>query len=128
MEDILKISVVAIISVILSIIISEKTPAFGVCLTVVTGTIIIGITMTSLQTVYKNLEELMELSGVTIEIFSPVIKVCIISIITKITSDICKDAKQTAIGQKVQFAGSIASIIAVFPLFTRIINILKEIL
>ena len=128
MEEIIKIAIVAIISVILALIVAEKTPFFSMCIVIIAGVYILSVSLSALDVVMGGLNQLMQSSGLDSEVFDPVIKVCIIAIIVKISGDICKDAGFSAITQKLQFAGSVASIMVIFPLFLRIINILREIL
>lgn len=127
MEEILKIAVISIISVILALILSEKSPVFSLCLILIVSFIILGMCITQLDLILKNLTSLIENSGISMDIFQPVIKVCAIAVIVKISGDLCKDAGFSSVAQKIQFAGSISSIIAVFPLFLKIIELLQSI-
>lgn len=128
MEEILKISIIAIISVILALILTEKTPFFAVCIVLAVSVIILGMCFAQLEVLLKNIEDLISSSKISMDIFQPVIKVCAIAIIVKIAGDICKDSGYSSISQKIQFAGSISSIIAVFPLFLKIIQLLQDII
>ncbi|MFI3227340.1 MAG: SpoIIIAC/SpoIIIAD family protein [Clostridia bacterium] len=127
MEEIIKIAVVSMISVIFSLVLAEKSPFFSICIILAVGIYVITISMTQLSIVLGNLNELVENAGISMDIFQPVIKVCAIAIIVKISSELCKDAGFSAVAQKIQFAGSISSIIAVFPLFLKIIALLQQI-
>lgn len=127
MEEILKVSVISIISVILALVLIEKSPFFSIFVVISVGIIIITRSFFLLEVVLQNINELIMQTGISTEIFQPVMKVCAIAIIVKISGDICKDAGFSAISQKIQLAGSISSIIAVFPLFFKIFDLLKGI-
>lgn len=128
MEEILKIAVISIISVILALIVAEKTPFLSICIVLAVSTIILGISLEQLKILLENLNDLIKKSGISLEYFQPVMKVCAIAVIVKISGDICKDAGYSAVSQKIQFAGSVSSIVAVFPLFLKIIELLQDIL
>lgn len=128
MEEVLKVSMISIISVILALILVEKSPFFSIFIVIAVGIIILTRCFFLLQAVFENINQLILQTGISTELFQPVIKVCAIAIIVKISGDICKDAGFSAVAQKIQLAGSISSIIAVFPLFLKIFDLLQGIL
>lgn len=128
MELVAKVSIMCIISVILALVIAEKTPQFAICIVLITGIMVIGLCINSAQVIFVNLQELVDNTGVNTAVFQPVIKVCGISVVAKIAGDICKDAGFSSMTQKINLVASITSIIAIFPLFTMIIEILKDII
>lgn len=127
MEEIFKIAVISIISVIFSLILAEKSPFFSICIVLAVGLLVISMCVAQIEIVLENLNSLVEKSQLSMDIFQPVIKVCAISIIVKISSELCCDAGFSAVAQKIKFAGAISSIIAVFPLFIKIIELLQQI-
>lgn len=128
MELIVKVAVLSLVSVVLALVLSEKTPQFAICVVLIATIIVLGMCFDYAKIVIENLQDLIENSGLNISIFEPVIKVCGISVIAKITGDICKDAGFSALTQKIQFVASITSIIVIFPLFEMIIEVLKDII
>lgn len=128
MEEIIKIAAIAIISVVLTLIISDKIPFFAVFIVLATTVIILGMCFLQLEVVINDLVSLVLKSGISFDFFEPILKVCGIAIVVKISGDICKDAGFSAIAQKIQFAGSIISVVAVFPLFIQIIELLQAII
>lgn len=128
MELIIKIAILGIISCILALIIKEKTPYLSICIIIMAGIIILSSVFISLEQLRYEITDIISLTSIDVAVFIPVFKVCIISLIVKISSDICNDAGFSAIASKIQFAGSVTSLIIIFPLFTTIINILKDII
>lgn len=128
MEEIVKVIVISLVSVILSLLLSDKAPVFSVCIILAVSFYSLSISLSMLEVVLQSTYSLIESSGISTEIFEPVIKVCFIAIVVKISGDICKDAGHSAVAQKINFMGSIASILTVFPLFNQIIAILRDII
>lgn len=127
MEIVIKTSVICIISVILALIVSKDTPQFAISIIFITSIVVFGLCLDYVNEIFVGVSEIIEISGISIGIFEPVIKVCAISITAKITSDVCNDSGFGSMAQKIQFVASVASIVAIFPLFNMIIGILKDI-
>lgn len=128
MEEFIKIVVLGLVGMIFALLIGDKSPIFATCIVIITSICMFMISFSLLTELIEQITIIAEKSGLDTSIFSPVLKVCAISIIVKISSELCKDAGYSAIASKIQFAGSIISIIVIFPIFTRIINIIQGIL
>ncbi len=128
MEDIIKVSILGIISVILALVTAEKSPVFAMCTILVSGIFVIFVGLEILSEILSSLDTLMKQAGIESDVFEPILKVSIIAVITKITCDLCKDAGYSAVSSKIQFVSSVVSIATIFPLFLQIIAILRDII
>lgn len=62
------------------------------------------------------------------EFFPVIIKVLAVAYITDFTAQICKDAGENTIGSKVELAGKITIFYLAMPIFTAILELIKQLL
>lgn len=72
--------------------------------------------------------ETAEETGLSEELFVPVVKTVVIALITRFTGALCKDAGESAMAAAVDFAGTVLALIVMFPLLRLLLEVLKELL
>lgn len=124
MELIIKISAVALISALCTLLIkrqnSEQSFMLGIAAAVVIFLAVFGF----LSEISDFIKELISLSGVSASVFLPVIKCMGIAIITKLVCELCKDAGQAGIASAVEYSGSVAAVYTALPLLKTTIKLL----
>lgn len=128
MEELVKIVGIGMITIIIALFLNQKAPTFSICLVIVATLIMLSMIINILNELIILLRDFLYSTGLSEDVFMPVIKVCGVSVAVKITSDLCKDAGYSSIGSKIQFAGSIICTGLIMPLFMEIIEILKGII
>ena len=76
--------------------------------------------------IWNFLWDLTERTGVPQAVFSPLMKTVGIAIVTKIGSDLCRDAGESALASLVETAGAICAILAALPLLQSVIELVEE--
>jgi stage III sporulation protein AD len=71
---------------------------------------------------------LAELAGMSDEILSPVLKTIGIGIVTKLCSQVCRDAGEGAIATLTDFAGTAAALFVSIPLMKAVIEMVTQML
>lgn len=121
-EDFFKIIVVIIITAVLSLTIKGYRSEYSFLLVVFTVCV---ITVTLLYKIFPTLgtvTNIFKRSGVSTGYFSTALKALGISYVASFAADVCRDAGQSALAAKAEFAGKCAIFILALPL---VLNILQ---
>lgn len=126
MEIITKAVVIAIVGTMFSILIKRTSPEISTLLSLAISAVLIALAMK----VYSEVSETLQLADMDIGISKayaePVIKCIAIGIITRLGSDICKDANHLAVASSVEICGAICAIFASLPLIRTFIRMIGE--
>lgn len=114
-----------VIGAILSVVLKQYRPEFSIYISLVTGMIMLGALILLLSPVVESVLQLSELSANGFKYSELLLKSLAICYITQLASDSCKDAGESSIATKIDFAGRCAILLLSMPLFTELINIVK---
>ena len=78
--------------------------------------------------IWKFLVEIMERGGLGVDLFSPLIKLIGIALLSRTVGELCRDAGQSALSGIVETAGVFASILVSLPLFRAAWELLEGLL
>ena len=126
--EIFKIIVIALITVIASIILKQIKPEMTVFVSIAGGIVIILMLVNSLTSVFDGFKTLMNKTGVNSSLFKSVLKVVGIGYITEFGAGICKDAGISSIADKVMFSGKICILFLCMPIINNLIEIIVSIM
>ncbi len=120
MEDIFSIVVFVITSAVLIIVLRSYDGGIAFMLTIAAVVVLL---LMILPTIFGLVESLQGISDLISQgSFEVVIKAIGISILTQLTSDLCIDAGQRAMGNIVQLAGKVAIVVSAFPLLGELLS------
>ena len=128
MSDVLKVAVTGVIAAICAITVRKQAPELALLLTIAAGVLIVLFCSGALATVVKFAGELAEIGGVSPELFEPVLKVTGIALITRLSAEFCKDAKEGALASAVEAGGTVLALLCALPLLTAVLELLRELL
>lgn len=128
MSDVIKVAGAGMIAAVCAIVVRKQAPELAVLLSVCAGVLILAWCSGALQTIVGFMEKLVETGGLAPEVIAPVIKVTGIAVITRLSADFCRDAKEGALAAAVETAGSVIALTAVLPLMSAVLELLKELL
>lgn len=114
-----------VIGAILSVVLKQYRPEFSIYISLVTGMIMLGALILLLSPVIESVLQLSELSTNGFKYSELLLKSLAICYITQLASDSCRDAGESSIATKIDFAGRCAILLLSMPLFTELINIVK---
>lgn len=126
--DIFVIIAIGLIGAILSVTVRSYRPEYGVLISVTTGVIIMFLISESIFGVIEGLYDVATRTGIDTKYFKIIIKVIGISYITRFSVEICRDAGENAIAQKVDVAGKFAVMILTIPVISGFLDMIVEIL
>ena len=128
MTEIGKIAAAAIVAALCAVTIRKQTPEVGMLLTLAGGVMILLFCADALSDVLSVLRDIGNRSGLSDELVEPVIKIIGISLVTRITAEVCKDAKEGGLASVVEAAGTVLALTAMLPLMLAVLSLLSQLL
>jgi stage III sporulation protein AD len=119
---------VGIIAAVLSIILKQYKPEFGIYISLTAGIIILSYVMLAIKPVLAEVTALTRITGVNSVYGEILLKGLAICYITSLAGDTCKDAGESAIASKIELAGKIAIIVIALPMFKSLTDIIKNLI
>ncbi|MGC2872949.1 SpoIIIAC/SpoIIIAD family protein [Ihubacter sp. rT4E-8] len=126
--EILKIAALALCAVMLIVLVKNYKPEFGVLTAVACSIIILYFLADSLKYAFAYMSQLYGQLKFGKAYFPVIIKVLAIAYITEFTSQLCKDAGESAIASKVELAGKIIIFCVAIPVFVTILDLIEQLL
>ena len=126
--DILRITAVAIVGVIVAGLIKEVKPEFTVYVVLATVVIIFFLAASKLRVVFEFLSNIYANVTYGKTFFPILIKVLAVAYLTDFTSQLCKDAGESAIGSKLELAGKIIIFYLSIPMLVAILELINSVL
>jgi len=117
-----------LIAALLSIILKQYKPEFGMYISLVTGIIILLAILKALPEVLSLMGELTKSAALDSVYASALLKSLAVCYITGLASDTCKDSGETAIAAKIETAGKLAIVALSLPLFKGVVGIITELI
>ena len=128
MEWMVKVAAVAIAAAVLGTVLRKSTPELALLLALCAGLWITGVDAGGLGTVVALMEELAGLSGLSEELLEPVVKTVALSILTRLTAEICRSAGEQGIAAFVETAGTVLALAVALPLVRAVTVLMAEML
>lgn len=126
--DIIKLIGIGITGAVTAILLKEYKPVYAVCIAIVTTTIIFLMTLSEINHVFTVITTLSQRLSLDSEYIRTIIRIIGFSYLSRFGSEICRDAGQNAIAQKIEFAGKVMIIATSIPILTSVLNLLIGIL
>ena len=124
MTDIIKIVAWGILGTFLALVLKENKPYMALCIGLLTGAGICLLFIPHLSALVSFVKQLYASVGGEDSYFQALMKVTGISILSKIASDVCKDAGQQAVASTVTMAGRILCVCLCLPQVSAIFTLL----
>jgi stage III sporulation protein AD len=128
MDTLFKIAAVALIGLVLTVLVKQRSPEMALALGLFTAVAVIFTAFDIFRGVKDALDNIIGEAGLHQDIIMPVWKTCVIAIVTKITAELCRDAKESAVASGVETAGAVLGLFAVLPLFSSLFDIMRSLL
>lgn len=122
-EEFIKIIVVIIITALFSVTLKSHRAEYSFLLTLCVAAAVLAALLYKIYPTVNTLTNTFKKSGVTVGYFLTALKALGISYITSFAADSCRDAGQSALASKAEFAGKCAVFVLTVPL---ILNVLEK--
>ncbi|MCL1806999.1 MAG: stage III sporulation AC/AD family protein [Oscillospiraceae bacterium] len=128
METLFKIFAIAVAGLALTVLVKKHSPEMGLLLGLFVAIAIFAAGFDAFRSVKDFLDSVLGETGVARETVVPVWKACVIAIVTKITAELCRDAKENAAASGVETAGAVLGLFVVLPLFSSLFSMMRQML
>lgn len=128
MIDILKIAAVAIIAALCAVVVKKNVQELGLVLALMAGVLILSYALSALQSVRDLLETLADTAGLAPAVLAPVVKTVGIAIVTHVSAEVCRDAKEGGIASFLETAGAAAALFVALPLVRAVLDMVTGLL
>lgn len=128
MAAMIRLAAVGVTAVVLSAVLKKNTPELAVLLTVSAGLWMLLLVADGLRAVVLLMEELAGQAGISEVLLEPVIKTVALSILTKLTVEICRSAGEGGVAAFVETAGAVLALLVALPLVRAVSQLMGELL
>ena len=123
-ELILRAGCVAVAGSLCALALRRFVPELSLVLGMVTGGVVLVLMLTAFAQVREGLELLTGYAGLDDTLVEPVYKVVVIAILSRLTSQICRDAGEGTVALCCELAGTFAALCAILPLLRRVLELI----
>lgn len=124
----IKLGALAVTAALCALVVKKNAQELGIILALLAGAVILTQVMGELESVRALLDSLAEAGGISDAVLSPVVKTVGIAIITRLTSEMCRDAKEGGIAAFVEIAGAVTALYVAVPLIKTVLNMIMGLL
>lgn len=128
MEAMAKLAAVGVTAVVLSAVLKKNTPELALLLALAAGLWMLAQAAAGLGAAVAMMRELAGQAGVSEVLLEPVVKAVALSILTKLTAEICKSAGEGGVAAFVETAGAALALLATLPLVRAVAQLMGELL
>lgn len=122
MELILKAAALALTAALIGIVLRRTNPELTLLLSICTVALIMGAAVGFAKGFVELAETLQRIFDVSELLIKPVVKCVAVAIITKMTSDLCRDSSQAAAASAVELAGTVCALCIIMPLLMSMLT------
>lgn len=128
MGEMAKIAAVGLTAAVLGTVLRRNTPELALLLVLCAGVWILAAVAGGLGAVVELMEELAGLAGLSEELLEPVVKTVALSILTRLTAEICRCAGESGLAAFVETAGTVLALVVALPLVRAVTVLMAEML
>ena len=122
MELIVKAAALALTAALIGIVLRRTNPELSLLLNICTVVLIMGAALGFTKSFTELAQTVQRIFGVSETLIKPVLKCVAVAIITKMTSDLCKDSSQAAAASAVELAGTVCALCIIMPLLLSMLT------
>ena len=122
MELIVKAAALAMTAALIGIVLRRTNPELSLLLNICTVVLIMGAALGFAKSFTELAQAVQRIFGVSETLIKPVLKCVAVAIITKMTSDLCKDSSQAAAASAVELAGTVCALCIIMPLLLSMLT------
>ncbi|MEG0371593.1 MAG: stage III sporulation protein AD [Clostridium sp.] len=126
--EIVQIVTIGLIATIIVVFLKDQRPEMALQLSLATGIIIFLFMITKLTVVIQALQEIALKVNIDIAYLNIILKIIGVSYLASFGVEICKDAGQSSIAGKIEFAGKIIIISLSLPILMAVMDLVVKII
>lgn len=122
----LQITIAGIVIAIVVMIVREVKPSIAVLVSVMGSVCLLLAALPYVEDVYSLVQNLSEKSGMNSDLLISLIKIAGIAMVTEFAADICSDAGEASLGDKIHFVGKMAVLASCVPVITTVFSVAES--
>lgn len=128
MDILIKAAAVSVAAAVLALVIKKSSPDMALLLGLMTCCTVIEASLSVMSGITDFLYTLLDYTGLDGDALTIIMKSVAIAIITKLASDICRDAQQSALSSSLELCGSAAVLYIAVPLIKAVVQMINSLI
>ena len=128
MEIMFKVAALAVTAVLCSAVVRRGAPEFSLLMALGAGLCIVWLGMDALERVLGTIRHMAVVAQLEDEVLRPVVKTVALSLMTKITGELCRSAGESGIAAFVETVGTILALGVALPLAEGVLELMAQLL
>ena len=128
MPDMVKIAAIAVAAALCAVVVKKNVAELGMVLALCAGAIILSCSLGALEGVKELMDPLADTAGLSPAVLAPVVKTVGIAVLTRVSAELCRDAKEGGIAAFVETAGAAAALLVSLPLLKTVLSMVTGLL
>ena len=128
MPDMVKIAAIAVAAALCSVVVKKNVAELGMVLALCAGAIILSCSLGALEGVKELMDTLADTAGLSPAVLAPVVKTVGFAVLTRVSAELCRDAKEGGIAAFVETAGAAAALFVSLPLLKTVLSMVTGLL
>lgn len=128
MDLIVKVTAVCLLGALLAALLKKSNPELALLLAVAACVIVLTVVIKGLDEIFAFLNEIVTWGGLSADIFSPLWKTVGIALVTRVGTELCKDAGENAMASLVEMTGAFGAVLVAIPLFQAAWEMLRSLI
>ena len=124
----MKLTAVGVTAAVLSAVLKRNTPELAMLLALCAGLWMLALAAEGLGAAMALMRELAGQAGLSEALLEPVVKAVALSILTRLTAEICRSAGEGGVAAFVETAGAVLALLAALPLVRAVARLMGELL
>lgn len=126
--NIFSVAVLGIIGAVLAITVKQTRPELGILVSLGACIALLLHTFGMLSNILQGFDEIIAKSGLDESYFKLALKICAIAYITEFSASLCRDAGESAIAAKTEFAGKISVLFLTIPIIQNFLSSISDLI
>ncbi|MBE6989382.1 MAG: stage III sporulation protein AD [Ruminococcaceae bacterium] len=128
MEEVMRIAAVCVIGAVGAVFLKRTSPEIGLLLVLAICAAAAAALLGPAAEVLDLLRQMMIWSGMSEEIFVPLLKTLGIALICRVSTELCRDAGQSAMATLVEMGGALGAVLVAVPLLRAVWETLQSLI
>ena len=127
-DAVCKAAAVCLIGTVLAAALKRKTPELALLVSLTLVLVVGTVLLRGIAEILTLIEQIMNTGGLPRQIFQPLLKTVGIAVVSRLGSDLCKDAGESAAAAAMESVGAVAAVVVALPLFEIVWSMLRSML
>lgn len=111
------------VAVCIIVLLRQYKPEYALMASLICSVLIFAAVLETLLPAVDEIRAMMQAAGIETQYVSVLLKALGVCFITQLASDSCKDAGESAIASRIEFAGKMALVVLALPMFGEVVSI-----